>query len=338
MKRLDLRSRMKNQFVEIPVDFLDIYLADAPEMALKIYLYLLRASSDPSMILSIPEMADIFDTTQKKIAEAIHYWSDLELFSVTQTMDGTIEEIILLPLPEKEKAAVSMVRETLPPSAAPVQESPAVIDFERVFTDPDFAEILGLAECYLAKVSHPMQEALAYAFSVMDKKTDIVEYLLEYCIDKKKSSPNYLKATVDAWKAEGYASLSEIKKANAERNKSFYSILNAFGIKNREAAPSEAEYLQRWTEQFDLPLILEACRRTMENLHAPDFRYTDAILKSWKENNVLVLSDVSKLDELHSKEQKAADRKPTAKTNFHNFTERSNTNYNELIQNHKRSS
>lgn len=53
MKKLNLHSKAACAFVEIPVDFIDAYLPEAPEEALKVYLYLLRSSLDSSIILSL---------------------------------------------------------------------------------------------------------------------------------------------------------------------------------------------------------------------------------------------------------------------------------------------
>ena len=65
-------------------------------------------------------------------------------------------------------------------------------------------------------------------------------------------------------------------------------------------------YIEKWlrTYDFTIDLILEACRKTMERLHKPNFAYTDQILKSWTEHKVHTLADVEKLDQAHQKKGK----------------------------------
>ena len=46
MKKLNLRTKSHRQYIEIPVDFIDQYMPQASEGAVKIYLYLLRAAAE----------------------------------------------------------------------------------------------------------------------------------------------------------------------------------------------------------------------------------------------------------------------------------------------------
>ena len=114
-------------------------------------------------------------------------------------------------------------------------------------------------------------------------------------------------------------------------NKNCYSILGAFGIKGRAPAPSEMEYIKRWTSEygFSLDLILNACARTMNAIHQPSFDYTDSILKKWHAQNVRHLKDIAALDASFTRE-KELKKKQTVKTpvvkttnKFNNFESRS---------------
>ena len=71
-------------------------------------------------------------------------------------------------------------------------------------------------------------------------------------------------------------------------------MLKAFGITGRSPSEGEIAYIKRWHEEycFPLPLILEACRRTILAIHNPSFEYTERILKKWKEKNVTNMADV----------------------------------------------
>ena len=70
-------------------------------------------------------------------------------------------------------------------------------------------------------------------------------------------------------------------------------------------------------------LVLEACRRTMDRLHKPNFDYADKILQSWSEKKVHTLADVERLDQEHQKKNSTR-KKPSAAraTGFTNFQQR----------------
>ena len=118
------------------------------------------------------------------------------------------------------------------------------------------------------------------------RQSDVVEYLLEYCIEHGRTSFHYIESVARGWKEDGYETLAEIKAGTALRNKLVYSIMNAFGLGNRSPVREELEYIEKWTSDFNLPVILKACERTMAAIHAPSFRYADTILSSWKESGV----------------------------------------------------
>ena len=346
MKKLSLRTENAVSSFDIPVEFVDSYLAEAPELSLKLYLYLLRSMLDPSVLLSVRDMADRFDVTPNKVTLALHYWVEKGLLSLGYS-DGELSDIMLLPV---RKVAHSSEREVPAKlSARPVQEvtvssapapsvpapAPAspVFDIGALFDDADFTEILSLAEYYLKKpVNSAMRDAIATAYLTLEKKADVVEYLIEYCIDRGGSSPQYIKTVAGSWKDEGLTSVEAIRAKNAARNKTVYGIMSAFGIRNREPGETEMKFISEWTADFDLPIVLEACRRTLDTLHAPDFKYANGILKSWKDAGASTMEEIRVLDEQHhsGKAAKGVRPAPVKKTSFHNFPER-HTDYDALF-------
>ena len=76
-------------------------------------------------------------------------------------------------------------------------------------------------------------------------------------------------------------------------------------------------------------MILEACNRTMNTIHQPNFEYTDTILKNWLDKNVRRRKDIDALDadymqEKERRKKTAAKPANTVKSNkFNNFSGRS---------------
>lgn len=389
MKNLNLRSKVKKEYIEIPADFIDLYMPAASPEALKVYLYLLRAELDPSALMSVTDMAELFDVTPNRILQALSYWETQGLLSLSFD-DDDLTEIVLLPMPEDEHAKsaepVSAVP-TAPAAAVPVQAAPApeasygvrsimaveaeqtqygqnsqnpyaqtaqtpyarpaqesydraaeenpLLDISVLDYDDNFSDLLALAEYYMKKpLTSSQRNTLGTCYLIFDRQSDVVEFLLEYCIDQGHYSFRYIEAVARGWKEEGYSTLAEIRSGISSRSKNVYSIMNAFGLKNRAPAKSEADFIAGWTHDFDLPIILEACNRTMASIHTPSFEYTNSILATWKNANVRTMTDISRLDEQRhiqprstEKEQRPAAKKPNAYVNFDQRT----TDYDAII-------
>lgn len=168
--------------------------------------------------------------------------------------------------------------------------------------------------------------------------SDLIEYLFEYCVSNNHYSIHYIEKTAIAWARDGIDTVAKARARCTYYNKTSFDILKAFGISNRNPAPSEIDHIRRWTREygFPMPIILEACQRTIEATHTPSFAYAEKILKGWYDHKVGSMDDIKKLDEDYDKKrrhttQTAAENKqerpsvPTAPKNnkFHNFQQRS---------------
>ena len=346
MKRLILTREQKNINIEIPVEFIDIQMPQASGDALKVYLYLCRAAQDPSIALSVTDMADLFDVTPKRIMQSLSYWQDCGLLALSYEGNELSEIRLINASPAGEKPAevrpaavgagenirlVSNVpsagtADTAPKSEADVLD-PSVLD-----RDAEFSELLGLSEYYL---KHPLnssqRRSLGLCYLMFGRRSDVVEYLLEYCIEHGRTSFHYIEGVARGWKEDGYETLADIKAGTALRSKNVYSVMNAFGLGNRAPVREEAEYIEKWTAEFDLPVILKACDRTMARIHAPSFRYADTILSSWKESGVRTVQDIDAADLKHQAQKPAETvRSQRPAKQIVNFEQR-DTDYDRIV-------
>jgi len=112
-------------------------------------------------------------------------------------------------------------------------------------------------------------------------------------------------------------------------NKNCFAVLKAFGIKGRNPAPIEINYIKKWTEEygFTLDIVLEACNRTISNTAKPDFKYADSILTNWFRNGVHHPKDIDRVDMAWEQERQAKKRSPAksgiSNNKFNNFEGRS---------------
>lgn len=206
----------------------------------------------------------------------------------------------------------------------------------------EIRQLLFLAESYLGRpLSSTDMGRILYFYDVLHFSMELLEYLIEYCVSKGSTSLHYIEKVGLAWHKDGIATVDAAKARTNTWNKHYFSILRAFGIRNRNPIPAETEYMERWLNQYGFPLeiITEACTRTIAQTGQPSFPYAEGILSKWKEEKVTALSDIEALDARHKKDKKketsspSQARTPGAKTSapnrFNNFNQR-NYDYKQL--------
>lgn len=149
------------------------------------------------------------------------------------------------------------------------------------------------------------------------------------------------------WHERGIMTPEQARAMQTVYRQDMWKIMKAFGLNGRNPSNSEKKMMEKWLMQygFELDVILEACDRTMLQIHDPSFPYTDKILKSWKDCGVKNRRDIEALDtagraskaEKMEKAENRGDRganKPAARQNrFHNYQQR-NTDYDSLVAQH----
>lgn len=344
MNALILRNRSQGNTTLLDNEFIDQYMVKANGEYVKVYLLLLRHLNNPSMALSISQIADLLNHTEGDVLRALKYWEKEQLLTLEYNETGHViglemgkvprkERPSIVPMPASGKPVVSEM-----PLTAPASKTAAPTDSKR--NRKELKGILFIAEQYLGKtLSRTDVDAIAYFYETLCFSADLIEYLIEYCVENGHKSMHYIQKVAIAWSESGITTVEQARNSSALYNKTCYSILNAFGIKGRGPASSELDFIKKWTDLhgIDLSIILEACRRTMSAIHQPSFEYTDKILMNWQSQNVKSLTDIQALDSLY--EQQRSKRKPVPpaqavhpNSKFRNFDERSYDDMDELTK------
>lgn len=82
MTPLTLYHKNKIEYVNVPCDFIDHYLMDAPGEFVKIYLYLLRCMEAEASSPSLSDVADRLNFTESDVLRALKYWEKKQLLSL----------------------------------------------------------------------------------------------------------------------------------------------------------------------------------------------------------------------------------------------------------------
>lgn len=329
--------------------FIDQYMPHANGEYVKVYLYLLRCANT-GRELSLSSIADVFEHTEKDIQRALTYWEKQYLMKLKLKPDGAVISVTFMdpsmaagyagltpvqPEPELRAAETQSVeqRKSIYPAAAGSEAGKSgktIPSPERVTAlseQQNLRQLFFIAEQYLQRpLNSSEQSDFIYYYDTLKFSTDLIEYLLEYCISKGSASRHYMKKVALAWAEAGITTVMQAKQETNLYNKNYFTIMNAFGIKGRNPAAPELEYMSRWLNEygFTMDIILEACRRTICQTHQPNFQYADKILSQWHEKKVASTADIQKLDMQRLKEKtKPAEKPPRATGNrFNNFTQR----------------
>ena len=317
MTKLTLTNHVQTNTTVLENEFIDKHMAKANGEYVKVYLFLLRHLKGPGGIPTISQIADALDDTEKDVIRALNYWKNQGLLDYEIRTESEVP------------AAV--------PSAGPSASD--VSDIERFRSRKEFREILHVTEQYLQKtLSHTEMDAITYFYESLGMSADLIEYLIEYCVENNHKSIHYIRKVALSWHEQNITTVAQAKCNTVFYNKNYYTVLNAYGIKGRAPASSEISFIKRWYEEygFSSAVVIEAVNRTMDTIHQPSFDYTESILKRWFDKGIHNLEDIAAADSdyLKAKEQRAACRenakaqKNTAagrKTNnkFNNFDSRS---------------
>ncbi|WP_195609574.1 DnaD domain protein [Mediterraneibacter glycyrrhizinilyticus] len=215
-------------------------------------------------------------------------------------------------------------------SAVPVQTPVAQpIPLDSFRAQKELKSLLFIAEQYLGKtLTKTDMDAITYFYDTLGMSADLIEYLIESCVENGHKSIRYIQKVALSWFDDGVRTVAEARQRSVNYNKNCYAVMNAFGLKNRAPGEAELAYIKKWSEEFGftLDIILEACNRTISATHQPSFEYTDSILQKWRSRQVRKIQDIAALDAAFQKERSrsaAVSRVKPAARNLNNFDRRS---------------
>lgn len=342
----------------VPNTFIDGYMAQASGEYVKVYLYLLRHAGRR---VSVAEVAEALHYTEGDVQRAAAYWEKAGVLtsSPASGSPGNVREADGSILPEdhhaesgREMAAGSDGRQDIPEEPAPPAPVYSKELVSRLSGDEDFSQLLYIAQKYMNKVFTQREcQIFAYLYGELKLPAELLEYLVEYCVQNGHTSIRYMETVALNWHQKGLVTVEAAKSYSAGFSKDSFSVMRAFGLNDRRPAESEKRFIELWfgTYGFSREIVLEACNRTIKATHTPSFAYANKILTEWKKAGVKRMADVEDLDMIRQKQEKekaqkaetetgAAEKSRTegkkkkgrAANHFHNF-EQSTTSYDSLM-------
>lgn len=306
---ISLNADELQQAVPVPSEFIRQYLPAAPGEYVKVYLYLLMLSVKKDEEVTLQTLAKSLACSEEDIMESLRFWKNqglLELDLKNERLGGV---------------AFKKIEDVKRPGRLTAGNIKTLKKENK-----DAAQLIFVSEQYLKRpLSKNDINVLLFFLEDLKLPLDVCEFVVEYCVLKGHPNIRYIEKVGMAWSEKGIKSVREAKEQSGMWDKAHYDVLKAFGINGRNPVSKEVEFIEKWRKQygFSMPVIAEACGRTVANTGKPSFEYADRILTSWYEGNVKSFKDIEKLDEKH----KAMQTRQGAFGN-RSFSENANTDTN----------
>lgn len=194
------------------------------------------------------------------------------------------------------------------PSENPYEKPVYSADQLRAFKNREnTAQLLCITESYIGKPLTPTEIKTILFFSdVLHFSDDLIDYLVQYCVDRGKKDFKYIEKVAINWAEQGITTPKEAQEKTYLYDKNTYAIMRELG-KNNIPTTREAEFITRWTKEygFSNDIIFEACERTVLATDKNRFEYAERILRSWHDQNVHSKEDIGRIDEVYKQRKKS---------------------------------
>lgn len=209
--------------------FIDEYLADANDAQIKVYLYLVRMTG-AGRPTNISDIADKFNHTEKDVCRALRYWEKKGIISLDYDKNGGIVGIrlyepatrprtispmasVVAPMPVKEVApAPAPAPQTSTLAETPAKPAYTSSDLKAFRDREDTPQLIFVAEQYLKKnLTVADIKSIMYYSDELNFSFDLIDYLLQYCTGRGKTSFRYMDTVAVDWAENAITSVKQAK-------------------------------------------------------------------------------------------------------------------------------
>ncbi len=200
MPAFELYSDCTQKVLTLPGPFIEEYMLEANHLQLKVYLYLTWAKT-AGLPASLSVLTEKFNQTERDVLRALRYWEKKGLVCLAFDKEGNLTRVGLKEMPQKQAPAASLDK----PSYTPAQ----VKAFKE---DPAMEELFFIAEAYIGRPLAPGEvRSLMYFRDTLHLSVELIDYLLQYCIDHDKRNFKYMETVARNWAQEGIETPAQAK-------------------------------------------------------------------------------------------------------------------------------
>lgn len=281
--------------VEISKNFIEQHLPDAPPLYVSIYLMTLALGRDAAKV------AEALHATQSDVLRAWAYWMDR---GVLQKSEQKSEQ-----KPQTKK----------PTLLASTRPDYAPQELAMYLKNQEVKHLFDHAAKKMGRLLSQSDMSTLFSFhDWLGLPLDVIEVLLSYCTANGNKGMRYIEKVAIGWAEEGIDTEEKAIAYIEMRKSGFRSILQAFGLGNRQPVATEENYMKAWLSEYALPpeIVQIACERTVLQTGKPSFPYADKILREWRDAGVKTRADIEALDQAFAarKKQTQAAAQPPRRT------------------------
>ncbi len=313
IKKVSLKNT-HNPFVSVPYWFICDYMPKAQNGYTQVYLYLLAELSQPTTSdISLEDVSLNLNMLYSEVVNALKYWAKEKIMVFNKGEDDTYDISFCLnnPLEKKqdEPAPKTIIRQTRPDYRT--EEITLYVD-----ANPPVLKLFKTAEQQLKRMLTLSDQKILFSlYDWLHMPFDLIEYLIEYCtFDNNKITMHYIEKVAISWVDEGITSLEKAKHKVAS-DKRYFKILSTLGASKQNLTSAEKSCMNKWLDDynFNMDVILEACKRSVLQTSKPSLNYVDSILSSWKKSKVSSMDDVHALDKAYEGKKSMSNTSSTVK-------------------------
>jgi len=292
--------------------FIDEYMKSANDAQLKIYLYLIRMTS-AGLSTSVSEIADTFNYTEKDVLRALKYWEKNHLLTLDYDDHKNLSGIHLMDLNPAAPVSTPAAPAPSVPNVVPLLSRPAAVQTDSPYEKPSYtpdqlkafksdetaSRLLFFTEQYLKKTLSASEiKSILFISDKLGFSEDLIDYLIQYCVDRGKKDLRYIEKVAINWAQEGITTPEQAAGYAHKYDKTVYDIMKALG-KSSQPTQTEVSFITRWTKEFsfEFDVISAACERTVLATDKHRFEYADSILSSWYQAGIHHRNDIQVLDD-----------------------------------------
>ena len=253
-------------------EFLDKYMPSANGDYVKVYLYLLRNRTDA---VDVESIAEFLELTEGDVRRAVRYWEKCGILSLNNKSEaddrgdstahgkasGTSGRAGAVCSGRSESGfGTESVSETVNSSSVDANgeirsrykrtEGKNILN--RLNEDAEFKQLLFMVQKYRSKIlTESEEQVLAYLYDGLHLPFDVIDYLVQYCVEANHNNMRYIEKTGLDWANIGIRTVKEAKRRTREfdKLKSESSARNAMK-KQKDGIQGETKDLDSWLNEL----------------------------------------------------------------------------------------
>ena len=253
--------------------FINNFLPDAPDLAVKVYLMgLSKCANSSAPDNNLSNFANVLNVSEEEVLQAFNYWQEQ---GVVQVINVNPIEVRFMPL----NASLGNIKKYKIGKYTDFNIQVQEILNKRMITPTEFSEYYNVIEKY-----HIQPEALVM--------------IIKYCADLKGENVSYPYITTVAknWEKEGVHTCEDVENKITELgvlDDKVMLILNALGFK-RKVQLEDVQMLNHWLNDFDFELntivyVAKFCN--LKKVKA-DMNYLNNLLSKYYEMKLISASEI----------------------------------------------